>query len=141
MQRRTLFLLILALVVVAGSFLLGFWPQYQRAEALEANFEKVRARTLELDGRLANAKARDAASLMLLEVTKKNFGVAGGHASDMFNRIRQLHDSSQQPETKTALAAILSRRDEVIGMLGKGDPAVEGPVREIVEQVHKAIGR
>ncbi len=66
------------------------------------------------------------AVLMYLETAEKNYGLAGQHADQFFNRARGLADDATNVNLQQAIKEIVPRRDAVMTALASQDPNV-GP--------------
>ena len=62
---------------------------------------------------------RDAASLMFLEATQKNYGTSGDDANRFFDQAQRLANSTQDEDLRTLLGGTLSMRDRIIADLAK----------------------
>ena len=121
---------ILYIVLLSGAFLLGFVPQYLKANRLSHDVQR-------LSWQQQIATTRDLAGLMFLEVTNNNFGVASRHGSAFFDHVRQMIDQANVPAERDALRQLAARRDSVTAGLAKADPAVRAQIQELVAQTHK----
>ena len=86
MQRKLVFFFVL---FIAG-FAAGFIPQYSRSGRLQQEFS---ASTRQLESCRSGeqlSQLRDAASLMYLEATQKNYGTAGGTLSSFLTKPNEL---------------------------------------------------
>ncbi len=136
MAPRSKAILIIAAVALVAAFLLGFVPQYMRANRLENELQAARAEAGRCSTQLRFSRAAQAAALMHLEVARKNFGNAGGHASSFFNQVRALLNDTSDPGARGPLQRMLEYRDSVTAALARGDAAAEQQVRELVEISH-----
>jgi hypothetical protein len=71
-------------ILLPGGFLSGFVPQFRSSSGLcyELRGRDGRISGLERDARLS--RARDLASLMHLELTRRNYGITAQHATAFF---------------------------------------------------------
>lgn len=136
-SHKTRNILIAMAVLTIGAFLAGFVPQYLTASGLR---EEVRARdqkieALQREARIA--KGRELASLLLLELSRKNYGIAGQHASTLFDHVRGMIDDPGYGGVKGQLEQIAGQRDAVVSGIAKADPAVDAVASGILESMHK----
>ena len=129
------------LMIGAGSvlligFLVGFVPQYRGASSLRRELHDRDERILSLERGASLSRARDTASRMYLEVTRRNYGIAGQHSSTFFDQIRTML-SGAPPEVRGALEKLLSERDAVTAGIAKSDPAVIGVVQHILDELYR----
>lgn len=122
--------------VLLFGFLLGFVPQYRNVSSLrtELHSRDERIRILEDEANLS--RARQTASRMYLELTRRNYGIAAQHASAFFDQIRTML-SDAPPEVRGAFEKLLSLRDTVITGIAKSDPAVVGQVQNILDELSR----
>lgn len=137
--------LLVALVVflIAGAFVAGYWPQRERlvqaqAEAVEAGRQLSEARA-----ELARAEARARLGRLFGQflalqdaVVTGNYGEARNLSSPFFDEVREV-GTGADATARTALDAILMRRDTVTAGLARG----EGSVREVLVPIERELRR
>jgi hypothetical protein len=130
---------IVAVITFAGGFLLGFIPQFRSASGLRDGLRQrdERIHTLERDAKLS--RARDLASLLYLELTRKNYGIAAQHAIALFDHVRSMR-SDLSPQSRSDLDKILSQRDAVTASIAKSEPEAVNLVQQVLDQFHKFKG-
>jgi hypothetical protein len=123
-------------IVLLIGFLVGFVPQFRSASSLrnELHSRDERIRTLERDASLS--RARHTASLMYLELTRRNYGIAAQHATAFFDQVRTML-SDAPPEIRGTLERLLSQRDALTAGIAKSDPAVVGLVQNILDELYR----
>ncbi len=124
-------------VLAAGAFLAGFVPQYLKSSELREELQARDVRVGVLQRQAQVATAQGAASLLYLELMRKNYGIAAQHASEFFVQARTMMDDPAHAKLKPALEQILGQRDAVVANIAKPDPAVEAQVAGILENVLK----
>ena len=95
-------LIVWPILLIAG-FLAGFIPQHSKANRLE---QKVSASTAQIEAcQLSEqlSQLRDAATLMYLEATQKNYGTSGDDANRFFDQAQRLSNSTQDEALRTLL--------------------------------------
>ena len=136
-QRLNLRLVLIgAVVMLLIGFLAGFVPQFRSASSLrnELHTRDERIRTLERDASLS--RARDTASLIYLELTRRNYGIAAQHATRFFDQIRTILSGSPA-EVRGMLERLLNQRDTVNAGIAKSDPAVVGLVQNMLDELYR----
>jgi hypothetical protein len=133
--------LIAAVALLLAAFLTGFVPQFQKASRLQDELRARDQRLQQLQREGEFAKARDLASLLYLELTRKNYGIAAEHAAGFFTQVRSIANGTSDPGLKNALDQMAGQRDEITANIAKADPAVETPVREILQRMHQLAAR
>jgi hypothetical protein len=120
MQNRIV-LLAVALVAV---FLLGFVPQYIRANRLGSDLRQSREA-------YAGADLRDLIGLAYLQANQKNYGLAVETTGRFFNRVRDVATQTQDGTRRKGLEDLLTPRDRVTAQLAKGDAGVIGDLQDL----------
>jgi len=130
--------LIVAVVVLAVVFLLGFVPQYQNARALRNEAGAGQTQNVALQGKLKLAELRDLMGLIYLETNQKNYGVAGGHATQFFTKAQQFTAETPDPAVTATLQEVLQQRDQVTAGLAEGQPAILKTIEEILRKLYES---
>jgi hypothetical protein len=120
----------IALVVV---FLIGFVPQYVKANRLEDDLRQSRQEN-------AGAQLRDLIGLAYFQANQKNFGLAAETSSRFFGRAGEMVNQAQDATSRKALQDVLALRDRVTAELAKGDAAVIGDLQELFVKTRQATG-
>jgi hypothetical protein len=134
-RKRSIALVVLLLVV---AFLLGFFPQYLRARRIEQQLQESGQQLAQC--RLQNelSQVRDLSSMMYFETTRKNYGVAGGYASQFFDRTQSVANTVQDAKLGNALREVLNSRDPVTAGLAQGDPGVLSELQAVLGKIFEA---
>ena len=82
--------IIISAVALIAVFLAGFIPQFRNASGLKDELGLRDQRIGQLQRQATLSRARDLASLLYLELTRKNYGVAEQHATAFFNHVRTM---------------------------------------------------
>jgi hypothetical protein len=125
-------------VLIVAAFLLGFVPQYQKANGLES---RLAAGAQELNTARSQAQMREIGLLIgrvYLDVNQKNYGTASQSATRFFDQARAAAGQETDANRKTFLQTALNSRDAVIAGLAKGDPAILGPVQDLFQKALEA---
>lgn len=124
-------------VALIAVFLAGFIPQFRNASGLKDELGLRDQRIEQLQRQATFSRARDLASLLYLELTRKNYGVAEQHATAFFNHVRTMIGNSAFAPVKKSLDEILGQRDAIVASIARSDPAVESQVRDTLLRVHE----
>jgi hypothetical protein len=116
---------IVAAAVVVAVFLLGFLPQYMKANRLDGELRTTRQQ-------LEGAELRDLIGLAYLQASQKNFGLASETTSRFFNRAREVAAGRKPIEDLTA------PRDKITAALAKGDPAAINDLQDLFLKTRQA---
>jgi hypothetical protein len=123
--------LAIAVVAVLVAFLLGFIPEYVKAEHLDSELKSAQRSS-------AGAELRDLAALAYVQANEKNYGLAAATASQFFNRARAFANEATVPAAKSTLDSVLAARDKVTAELAKGDPAVISDLQDLFTRTRQA---
>src|SRR4051794_15364472 len=124
---------IVAAVAVLAVFLLGFIPQYVKANRLENELRQSRQEN-------AGAQLRDLIGLAYFQASQKNFGLAAESSSRFFGRAREAEAQPQDATTRKVLEDLLASQGKVTAALAKGDTAVMADLQELFIKTRQATG-
>lgn len=116
---------LIAAAVLIAVFLVGFLPQYVKANRLENELQQSRQS-------LAGADLRDLVGLAYLQASQKNYGLAAETASHFFSRVREVASG------RKAIEDLAAGRDKITAELAKGDPAVIGDLQDLFLKTRQA---
>jgi hypothetical protein len=110
-------------VILLGiGFLLGFVPEYQKNRELQTQLESPQKTIDALKLQVRMAELRDAAGLMLLELSRQNYGLARDHATDYYNKLKDLIGESQDENLKKSLAELSATQNSLTTNLLTASP-------------------
>src|SRR5512145_970872 len=95
-----------AAVVLILTFLAGFLPGYVKGHRQEEELRVVRQEN-------SLAQLRDLASLAYLQVSRKDYGLAAGTTTRLFDRIRVVANQTTNSANRKSLEDLLSLRDPI----------------------------
>lgn len=128
------------LVLIAIAFVAGYWPEHQRRIVAEAESASAAARLAALDDRDHLAAILGELLNLTDAVAAMNYGQAQSLSSIFFDAVAAEAARTHNAGFKTALEAILQRRDAVTGLVVKGDAAAMEPLREAQHQLRQVLG-
>src|SRR5215468_2113510 len=103
---------IIAAAVLAGVFLVGFIPQYLKANRLDTELRQARQANVA-------AELRDLIGLAYVQANQKNYGLAAATTARFFNRVRDVGNQTADPNARKGLESLLVARDKVTAALAK----------------------
>jgi len=137
-------LVVLVVLLVAGAFAAGYWPAHQELVTVRAEANELRRQLSESRAEVAAAEAkarlgRIFGQFLALQdaVASGNFGEAQGLSSSFFDLVREEVAKGPDPSARTALDAVLMRRDAVTAGIARS----EGSVREVLVPVERELRR
>ena len=109
-------------VLLLGGFLVGFVPEYMKNRDLRAQLQEPQKiiDALRLQAQLG--QLRDAASLMILDVSRQNFGLARDHSVEYYTKLKELIDANPDPALKKSLEELAATRDDIDKELANTTP-------------------
>ena len=123
---------ILWLVLLIGAFLAGYVPEYLKNVDLRTQLENPRKMIDALKLQLQLSELRDLASLMLVEVSRENYGLARDRAGQYYSRLNEVIESVQDQAMKTSLQELATTRDSVTAALATPSPASLTAIQPVV---------
>ena len=140
-------LAVLVVLLVAGAFAAGYWPQHQelvqaRAEAAEARRQLAEARSQLAEAEAKARLARVFGQYLALQdaVASGNYGEAQKLSSPFFDAVREELTKGAEPTARTALDAVLMRRDTVTAGIARGEGSVRETLVPIERELRRALG-
>jgi hypothetical protein len=128
-------------VVVAGlAYLVGYWPEHQRRQALEGQVASLQVELVEaqarvrLGGLLGQLLAAEDA------VSAQNYGQAQALSSKLFDAVRAEATRAAAGSVKDALEKVARMRDPVTASLTRGEPQALTLLRDAETLVRNALG-
>jgi len=124
---------IIAAVILAGVFLVGFIPQYVKANRLDTELRQARQANV-------GAELRDLIGLAYVQANQKNYGLAAATTARFFNRVRDVANQTADPSSRKDLENLFVARDKITAALAKGDAGVTGDLQELFMKTRRATG-
>jgi type II secretory pathway pseudopilin PulG len=128
-------------IVLAGlAYLVGYWPEHQRRQALEGQVTSLRAELAEaqarvrLGGLLGQLLAAEDA------VSAQNYGQAQALSSKFFDAVRAEATRPAAGSFNDALEKVVRMRDPVTASLTRGDPQALTLLGDAETLVRNALG-
>lgn len=123
--------IIFAGVLLILTFLAGFLPGYAKGRRLERELAEVRQ-----ENRLA--QLRDLACLTYLQATQKDFGLAAGTSTRLFDHAREVASQTLDSADRKSVEDLLSLRDPITAKLVNGDSEVLYELQALLVKTRQA---
>jgi hypothetical protein len=133
MGKKLLFWLILLMV----GFLAGFIPQYSKSRELARTASGLNDQVRACKSAEEFSRIGEAAGMMYLAATQKNYGIATGYATRMFDQAQSLAGSTQDGGIRNLLRDVLAQRDQITADLAKGNDAVISEMQPILSKLEQ----
>jgi hypothetical protein len=134
-------------LLVAGAFLAGWWPQRERHARAEAESAECRRQLAEARTALGQAEARARLGrlfgrFLALEdaVASGNYGEARALSSPFFDLVRDEAAKTTDAAVRASLDAVLARRDTVTAGLARAEASVRDVLVPIGRDLRRALG-
>ncbi len=121
-------------VLLIIGFLLGFVPEYLKNRELQTQLENPKKTIDTLKLQLQLGDVRDAAALMLLELSRQNYGLARDHSMDYYNKLHKLINESQDENLKKSLAELSATQNSLTTNLLTSTPNSLAAAQPIVSR-------
>jgi len=138
---------VLFVLLVAAAFVAGYWPQRQQRVQARAEEADLRRQLSESRAQLAavEAKARLGrifGQYLALQdaVASGNYGEAQKLSSPFFDAVQGEVTKEANPAARTALDAVLIRRDAVTAGIARGEGSVREVLVPIARELRRALG-
>ena len=109
-------------VLLIGGFLLGFVPEYLKNRNLQAELQNPQKMIDGLKQQLQMSDLRDAASLMLLELSRQNYGLARDYSRQFYSKLNDTIETVQDPVLKKSLQDVAATRESITAELATANP-------------------
>jgi hypothetical protein len=130
-KRWTKNKLIFAGVLLILSFLTGFLPGYVKGQRQEKELREARQ-----ENRLA--QLRDLACLAYLQASQKDYGLAAGTSTRLFDHTREVANQTLGSADRKSLQGLLSLRDPITAKLATGDSGVLNDLQAVLVKTRQA---
>ena len=119
-------------ILLIGTFLLGFVPEYLKNRELRSQVQDGQKTLDGMQLQVQLGQLRDAANLMAFEVSRQNFGLARDHATQFYTKLTETINSVQDPVLKKSLEEVAATRDATMQELAAPTPASLGLLQSVV---------
>jgi hypothetical protein len=120
------------LVLLTGGFLLGYVPEYLKNRDLQAQLQDPQKTIDALKLQLQMSELRDAASMMLLELSRQNFGLARDYSGQFYSKLKDVTDAVQDPALKKSLEDLAATRENLTSQLATANAGALAASQPIV---------
>jgi hypothetical protein len=125
-------------VLLIGGFVLGFVPEYKKNRELQAELQDPQKAIAALRLQVQLGELRDIASLMLLEVSRQNYGLARDYSEQYYNKLKEATETVQDEALKNSLEQLTTTRDSLATPLAAANPTAVTAAQVIVSKTFEA---
>lgn len=135
--KRVLFIVVV--VLIAGAYAAGYWPEHARSTQAEAQVAALQAKLDAADARVRVGEVLGHLLRLSDAVDARNYGEATTLSSTYFDRVRTEASRPHADDVKRVLEGIQQNRDQVTTALARSEPSI--PVlREQELALRRALG-
>jgi hypothetical protein len=138
--KRQILIASAVVLVLLATFLVGYWPQRQKAAALELEAQGLRDRVAELEARTRGAELLGALLHLTDAASRKDYGQAQTLSTVFFDQVRAQASGSALPALRSGLPEVLAERDAVTGALANPDGQVVSRLHQLQLKLRAALG-
>ena len=138
---------VLVVLLVAAAFVAGYWPQRQELVTAQAQAAELRRQLSEARSQLEAAEARARLGRMFGQylalqdaVSSGHFGSAQALSTGFFDQVREEAGRTTDATVRTALDAVLMRRDTVTAGLARGESSVREALAPVERELRRSLG-
>ena len=137
-MRKWMTFIVLAILALGAAYLGGFWPQWQKVKAAQAELQAARQRISALERTDRFCRLRSMLMGVQASFQSRNYGIAQSQAQEFFAAVtRELAEAG--PEERTALLRIGQQKSTLIEGLAASDPS-SAPVSDSLTIIGDALG-
>ncbi|CAN5209374.1 hypothetical protein BH23GEM4_BH23GEM4_14260 [soil metagenome] len=124
----------LGIVALVAVFLLGWYPQWQRAQELDTRLETA-------NRELAMARLEGRIGAALAESMRSNYERSRQLMTSAFEEMERRLDAGEitEPGQQQAVRAILAQRDELVTMLARAEPEAQQRLMLLYTRYYQAV--
>ena len=137
-KGRALFVIVV--VLVAGAFVGGYWPEHRRLVDARAQLETLKAQLGDAEAKVRLADILGQLLRLVDSIEARNFGEAATQATAYFDRVGAEALASASSDTKSGLESIARSRDKVVTALALNDFSVLEELRGHEVTLRRALG-
>jgi hypothetical protein len=118
-------------VVLILTYFAGFLPGYLKSQRQERELRVARQEN-------SLAQLRDLAGLAYLQASQKDYGMATGTSTRLFDSIRQVSSKAPDSARSKSLEDLLTLRDPITAKLATGDSEVLSDLQALLVKTRQA---
>jgi hypothetical protein len=118
-------------LLILLAFLTGFLPGYAKGQRQEKELREARQEN-------SLAQLRDLACLAYLQASQKDYGLAAGTSTRLFDRTREVANQTLDSADRKSLEDLLSLRDPITSKLATGDSGVVNELQALLVKTRDA---
>jgi predicted neuraminidase len=129
------------IVLLIVGYLVGFVPEYQKNRELQAAFKEPQKTIHSLQTQVQLGELRDISSLLLVELTRQNYGLARDYSQQYDIKLKSLMDSEQDEALKKLLDELATAWSAMAPSLADANPSAVMAVQVFVSKTFEVTKR
>jgi len=129
------------IVLLLGGFAGGFIPEYLKNRSLRAELQNPQQTIDALKLQLQLGEVRDAVSLMVLEMSRQNYGLARDAANNYYDKLKEATEATQDPVLKKSLQDLSATHDTLVAQFVNAGPAALAAAQPILLKTFEVTKR
>ena len=129
--------LIAGILLLAGAYVLGYWPQRQKLQDAEKNSAQAAHQLVSAQNVVHIARLENDLVALVDQTQNQNYGEAQKLSSRFFDGLRAELDRSPNAPYRSILETMFARRDAVTSGLTRADAATIGPLRQSLNELRQ----
>lgn len=129
--------LILFVLLLAGAYVGGYWPQRQKLQEAEKSSAQAVQQLASAQAVVHITRLENDLVALVDQTQSQNYGEAQKLSSHFFDDLRAELDRSPNAPYRPTLETIFARRDAVTSGLTRTDAATIGPLRQSLNEVRQ----
>jgi len=129
--------LVVAVLLLAGAYVGGYWPQRQKLQEAEKNRAQASQQLASAQTVVHITRLENDLVALVDQTQNQNYGEAQKLSSRFFNDLRAELDRSPNASYRQTLETIFAHRDAVTSGLTRADAATIGPLRQSLNEIRQ----
>ena len=139
-MRKRLIGAVAVVIVIAVTYLVGYWPQRSLRRAVETQAGELEARAGAAEARVRTGELLGRALTVKELAMRQDYGQAMERSSTLFDAIRHETATISDAQLRDGLNAALGMRDRVTARLAKGEPTSVEILHDVELELRRALG-
>jgi len=129
--------LVVVVLLLAGAYVGGYWPQRQKLQEAEKNRAQASQQLASAQTVVHITRLENDLVALVDQTQNQNYGEAQKLSSRFFNDLRAELDRSPNASYRQTLETIFAHRDAVTSGLTRADAATIGPLRQSLNEIRQ----
>jgi hypothetical protein len=127
------------LLLLAATYLAGYWPQHRSFRESQDKLNAVSARLADAEVRLRLCALQNDLIALVRKTVEKNYGEAQAVSTKFFDRVLAEERQTENQKLKSSLESILQSRDAVTAALARGEASARDLLAPLEKTLHDLV--